>query len=489
MKSCPEQDTSQNLPDQSYAALNPPSLGAGSEPATLTLPDFYARGLAHRRSKAATLLALAWGGTFGLYQVPWGAWVPWGLAGLVGIHALRVIFARPLPCSLPGEPAPSNPWPLVSLLVAAKNEEQVIGNLVQNLCELDYPRDRYEVWIIDDNSEDGTPQVLEALAEQYEQLRVFRRDPEAKGGKSGALNQVIPFTQGEILAVFDADATVPQDILQRVLPLFAAPQVGAVQLRKAISNPGHNFWTWGQTSEMMLDAYFQQQRIALGGVGELRGNGQFLRRSALEGCGGFNEETITDDLDLTIRLHLEQWDIATCLYPAVGEEGVTGPRSLWHQRSRWAEGGYQRYLDYWRFLARNRMGTRKTIDLLCFWIVQYLYPTIAVPDLVFSLWRNRLPLFTPLASVTLTLSMMGMFLGVYQVQRHPEGQRWRGLPGRSLFWPWLGTFLQTCQGTLYMLHWFAVMASTTARVSVRPKRLKWVKTVHYGDRPGDDRAA
>lgn len=89
---------------------------------------------------------------------------------------------------------------------------------------------------------------------------------------------------------------------------------------------------------MILDSYFQQQRIALGGIGELRGNGQFVRRSALDQCGGWNEETITDDLDLTIRLHLDNWKIGFLLNPAVNEEGVTKAIALWHQRSRWAEG-------------------------------------------------------------------------------------------------------------------------------------------------------
>jgi 1,2-diacylglycerol 3-beta-glucosyltransferase len=72
---------------------------------------------------------------------------------------------------------------------------------------------------------------------------------------------------------------------------------------------------------MALDAYVQQQRIAFGGIGELRGNGQFVRRTALERCGGWNEETITDDLDLTFRLHLDQWDIEILTCAAVEEEG------------------------------------------------------------------------------------------------------------------------------------------------------------------------
>jgi 1,2-diacylglycerol 3-beta-glucosyltransferase len=221
---------------------------------------------------------------------------------------------------------------------------------------------------------------------------------------------------------------------------------------------------------MAVDTYIQQQRIAIGGIGELRGNGQFVRRRALESCGGWNEETITDDLDLTLRLHLDNWDIDCLCYPAVEEEGVTSAIALWHQRNRWAEGGYQRYLDYWPLILRNRMGTRKTWDLLMLMLIQYILPTASVPDVLMAIARNRPLVLAPVTSLTLTLSMMGMFVGLKRVRKDKKFRV-------STFFVLL---LQTLRGTLYMFHWIVVMSSTTARMSVRPKRLKWVKTVHQG---------
>ena len=150
------------------------------------------------------------------------------------------------------------------------------------------------------------------------------------------------------------------------MPLFQQERVGAVQLRKAIANGTHNFWTRGQVAEMAFDAYCQRQRVAVDGIGELRGNGQFVRRTALEECGGWNEETITDDLDLTLKLHVNGWDVPLMMTPYVREEGVTGVLSLWHQRNRWAEGGYQRYLDYWRLITPRRLGWSKAWDLAIF---------------------------------------------------------------------------------------------------------------------------
>ncbi|MFN7659760.1 MAG: glycosyltransferase family 2 protein, partial [Dolichospermum sp.] len=124
----------------------------------------------------------------------------------------------------------------------------------------------------------NTPQLLAELQQEYQQLNVFRRSPQASGGKSGALNQVLPLIKGDIIAVFDADAQVTPDLLFQVVPLFEKDRVGAVQIRKAIANAPENFWTKGQMAEMLLDIWFQEQRTAIGGIGELRGNGQFVRR-------------------------------------------------------------------------------------------------------------------------------------------------------------------------------------------------------------------
>ncbi|MDB9445789.1 glycosyltransferase [Anabaena sp. CS-542/02] len=462
--SWPEDDYYEEL-DQLNSVLSDPSTDKEElvvEVDPMSLPSRF-QG---RRRKAALMLTVVWSGTIALHLASWGSIFILGLTTLLGFHALVVVFARPrrYAKNIQGD------FPSVSVLVAAKNEEAVIGKLVKNLCNLEYPDGQYEVWIIDDNSTDKTPELLAQLAQEYQQLKVLRRSPQASGGKSGALNQVLPLTKGEIVAVFDADAQVVPDLLLKVVPLFQREKVGAVQVRKAIANAKENFWTQGQMAEMALDTWFQQQRVALGGIGELRGNGQFVRRTALESCGGWNEETITDDLDLTLRLHLNQWDIDCTFCPAVQEEGVTNAIALWHQRNRWAEGGYQRYLDYWDLIVRNRMGTRKTWDMLMFMLSMYILPTAAIPDLFMALARHRLPILGSVTTLSVGMSVVGMFAGLKRIR---QDEKFNISTSFLLL-------LQTLRGALYMLHWLVVMSSTTARMSLRPKRLKWVKTVHSG---------
>ncbi|HBE18829.1 MAG TPA: glycosyl transferase [Cyanobacteria bacterium UBA11149] len=432
--------------------------------------NFFFQGQEGRRRKAAFVLAIIWGSTIALHLISWGSWLVLSLTALLGIQTVRVFLAQPLKTSKPITDEDLKDAPYISLIVSAKNEEAVISNLVKMLCNLDYPQDKYELWVINDRSTDRTPLLLDKLATEYNQLKVLHRGESATGGKSGALNHVLPLTKGEILGVFDADARVTKDLLKQVLPLFDKSEVGGVQVTKEIANADFNFWTKGQMTEMALDAYLQQQRTALGGIGEFRGNGQFVRRKALQSCGGWNEQTITDDLDLTIRLHLDNWDILFLDTPAVAEEGVTNFTALWHQRNRWGEGGYQRYLDYWRFIVSNRLNIRKKVDL-CFWMfMQYIVPSAAIPDFLMAIIRNRLPILAPLTGLAIAISTFGLFAGISRVSNHKK----------QTVSQFFVNLFQTLHGALYMFHWMLVIAAITARMSLRPKRLKWVKTVHEG---------
>jgi 1,2-diacylglycerol 3-beta-glucosyltransferase len=413
----------------------------------------FTLGMDGRRLKAALVLATVWAIVLTIHAID-GWWIVGGAALVLLPHALRLLTAQaPIPPNAVVE------LPKISLLVSAHNEEAVVEQLAANLCQLDYPAELYEVWVIDDRSTDRTPQLLDELALRYAQLRVLHRT-NGGGGKSGALNQVLPLTKGELIGVFDADAQVTKDFLRPVASYFDQPQVGALQLRKAVANAQTNLLTAGQSIEMALDAYLQQQRITVGGIGELRGNGQFVRRQALADCGGWNEETITDDLDLTLRLHLNGWDINLANSPAVLEEGVTSWRALWHQRNRWAEGGYQRYLDYWRLLTVDRLGD-KTWDLVALALMQYLLPSAVLPDLMGAVLFRQLPLLGPLTAIGLLLQIVGIVLGSQRT----------GQPGWS----------KLLLGLTYMLHWMVVMPAVTLRMAFRPKQLKWVKTLRQGD--------
>jgi len=166
--------------------------------------DFF-EGTAGRRKKAAFVLMFIWLVVIGLHFVSWGYNLVLIITSLAALHIIKLFFAQndPVPVALTDQDLTNAPT--ISLLVAAKNEEAVITRAVKLLCNLDYPLDKFEVWAIDDNSSDRTGEILDQLTQEYSQLKVFHRSAKDTGGKSGALNQVLLQTKGEIIAVFDAD--------------------------------------------------------------------------------------------------------------------------------------------------------------------------------------------------------------------------------------------------------------------------------------------
>ncbi|MBD2013249.1 glycosyltransferase family 2 protein [Microcoleus sp. FACHB-53] len=408
-----------------------------------------------RRLKATLVVLLVWGFVSLLHWQPQTQWLIVGLTAVLTIQTLRMLMAKAIAPRVEGDAD----LPKVSILVPAKNESAVLPDVVHSLFCLNYPSTHLDIWIVDDGSTDETPQILRKLQTQFSGLQVHRR--ESKGGKSGALNAVFPFTQGEIVLICDADAQLSANFLRQTVPLFQKRAIGAVQARKAISNADTNFLTRCQQMEMSCDAYLQTHRIAVGGMSELRGNGMLVRREMLEKCKGWSEDTI-DDLDLCFKLYLVGTEIEFVTVPAIQEEGVTTWRALWHQHCRWAEGGYQRHLDYFpQILA---LGLTKELDLMLFFLLQFLLPLALIPDLLWTIFYNHHPLLFPLQTLLSLIVTVGFIAGLYQHQK---------LRGWSLLWA-------TIQGSLYMVHWIPVMIVTALSLCIKPQKLNWIKTEHRG---------
>ena len=396
-----------------------------------------------------------------LHGGPWPAVVA---ALLLGRHIFPTA-ARPRE----GEPA-SPPAadgvraPQVDVLVAAKNEAAVIEQLVHNLLALRRGEEQLQLWVVDDGSVDGTGDILDRLQERHSRLHVIHRPPGAQGWKSGALNAVLPHLQGEWVLVLDADAQVDPELLERLTPLLQDSS-RALQLRKAVHNADCNLLTRVQAVEMAADALIQQGRIAHQGCGELRGNGQFIPRQALLHCGGFNEATLTDDLDLTMRLQLHGVPVAVVWNPPVGEEAVTSVGALWRQHQRWAEGGLQRFFDYWPALLGSGLKPRFKRDVLAFFFLQYVQPLVMAGDVVGAVVGRSAPLTWPLTTMTLLFTLTALW-------RCPTANSGPPVPAiRGV------TILMTL---VYVLHWSLVIPMAAMGMAFKPKQRAWDKTVHEG---------
>ncbi|HYP03045.1 MAG TPA: glycosyltransferase [Cyanobium sp.] len=433
------------------------------------------------------LLACGWAGFAPHWLEPVRGILPaLTLAVLLGGYTFRTVLVKPrgrqaalgqdpaAAGSSPGQEFASD-LPCVDVVVAARDEQAVIGRLVERISQLRWPREKLLLWVIDDGSEDRTPELLSDLQKATPQLRVLRRSREAGGGKSAALNLALEHLRGRWMLVLDADGDLQSDGLERLIAYAEAGGWAAVQLRKAVVNGEANLLTQAQAMEMAFDAQIQEGRQAWGGVTELRGNGQLLRRDAVYAAGGFNEATVTDDLDLSFRFLLAGLPIGLLWDPPVREEAVLGLRALWRQRQRWAEGGLQRFFDYWPQLLTDRLRPSQRLDLACFFLLQYAVPVTSSADLLGALVTRTPPTLWPLSLMGLGLS--GLTL-LRSCRRSGEGPP---LPSMNPFTVGLGI--------LYLLHWFVVIPWVTVRMALLPKRLVWVKTLHLGEEAGETELA
>ncbi|MEB3256016.1 MAG: glycosyltransferase family 2 protein [Synechococcaceae cyanobacterium] len=430
-----------------------------------------------RRLKAALFLLLCGAAGIAPHTLPPGLrLLPAALlAVLLGGHGLVTVLrgqraTAPPPSAAAQSTSTAGPSPVVEVVVAARDEQAVIARLVERVTALRWPAGQLRLWVIDDGSEDRTPEVLADLQTRVPQLRVLRRPRDAGGGKSGALNLVLRELSGRWLLVLDADADLQPDTLERLIPFAEAGGWAAVQLRKAVVNAPVNLLTGAQAMEMAFDALIQAGRQARGGVGELRGNGQLLRREAVVASGGFNESTITDDLDLSLRLVLVGHPVGVLWDPPVGEEAVLSLRALWRQRQRWAEGGLQRFLDHGFGFGSGRLNRFQTLDLFAFFLLQYAMPVLAAADLAGVLLTGTAPLMWPFSLVAMVSSALGLVAGCRRVQEGPP------LPALNPF--------HTTVAILYLTHWFVVIPWVSLRMALLPKRLVWAKTLHLGDEEG-----
>lgn len=363
--------------------------------------------------------------------------------------------------------------PFVTIMIPAHNEEYVIANTVENILAIDYPS--FEVIVIDDRSSDNTAQVVNDLASKYSNVKAFIRDKEAFPGKSAVLNDAMALAKGEAILVFDADATVEPDFLNKLIPCLEPADVGAVQARKIIRNKDFNFLTRCQNNEYTLDTHFQVGRDAVKGAAELRGNGELIKRAAIEDIGGWNNYTITDDLDMSTRLHIKGWDVRFCPDACVYEEGIVYVFPLFRQRRRWLEGTIRRYLEYFGEAMRSeKMSLRARLDMAIY-ITQFIMPLWFMMEVVFRIIKlfadkvDPFSLHNVLWSSLVVSSVVG--LGFFSAIRYAL-RRYDAVPR-------LQALKQAFETTVYLLIiWFPMELFICGKILFCKKDMNWGKTAH-----------
>ena len=363
--------------------------------------------------------------------------------------------------------------PFVSIMIPAHNEESVIANTVENILNIDYPK--YEVIVIDDRSSDSTPVVIKNLAAKHENVIAMIREKDAFPGKSAVLNDAFKIAKGEAILVFDADATVEPDFLNKLIPMLEPADVGAVQARKIIRNKDINLLTRCQNNEYTTDTHFQIGRDAVKGAVELRGNGELIKRAAIEDIGGWNNFTITDDLDMSTRLHIKGWDVRFCPDACVYEEGIVSLMPLFRQRRRWLEGTIRRYLEYFGAAMKSRkMSLRARFDMAIY-ITQFIMPLWFMLEVAFRIIKLFTDKIDPYSLHNVLWSSLivsfvvglGFFSAIrYSLRRYDN-------------YPRIKAFGQALETTVYFfIIWFPMVLFICGKILFCKKDMNWGKTAH-----------
>ncbi|HEY64052.1 MAG TPA: glycosyltransferase [Caldilineae bacterium] len=242
-------------------------------------------------------------------------------------------------------PPPLTNYPYVTVQLPIFNELHVVERLIDAVAALDYPRDRLQIQVLDDST-DETSLLLRALVSQYRRqgldIELIHRDRRI-GYKAGALSHGLARAKGEFIAVFDADFVPPRDWLRRTVPhLVAHPDAGFVQTRWGHINATYSPLTMAQA--ILLDAHFAIEHTARQRSGyfiNFNGTAGLWRRACIEDAGGWRGDTLTEDLDLSYRAQLAGW---RALYlPDVVAPAEIPPQlaAFKRQQFRWAKGSAQ----------------------------------------------------------------------------------------------------------------------------------------------------
>ena len=400
----------------------------------------------------------------------------WGLGILISLMTLYAIFTNiaykiKKRQQLKTPPVRNENYkPFVSIMIPAHNEESVIATTVETVLKLDYPN--FEIIAIDDRSTDNTASVLKDLEQKYpNKVIAFIRPKDAFPGKSAVLNDALEFAKGEAILVFDADATMEPDFLTNLVYELEPKDVGAVQARKIVRNKDVNLLTKCQNNEMTMDTHFQVGRDSVKGAVELRGNGELIKREALEDIDGWNNYTITDDLDMSTRLHIKGWDVRFCANTAVYEEGIMYLVPLYKQRRRWIEGSIRRYLEaFWDILTSKKMSMRARLDMIAY-ISEFIMPAWFIIEIAIRIFKILIKDASP--HILMTSMIMACIIGFgfvmacrYSLRRYDNVPRTDAL-------------IQAIYTAVYLLViWMPLVLFIGTKILFMKKDMNWGKTAH-----------
>jgi cellulose synthase/poly-beta-1,6-N-acetylglucosamine synthase-like glycosyltransferase len=392
------------------------------------------------------------------------AWALYNIPILVvGVRHLRKLSRKKGKRS----PLSEESLPMVSIIVPARDEEKVVGRLLTALLDLDYPPKKKEIIIVEDGSKDKTVKICGEYARSYpNQIKLLHRS--TSNGKPSALNYALKHVRGEIVAVFDADNVPEPDVLIKAAEYFEDPSIAAVQGKPCSINADENILTKFVSYEeaVRYEAYMRGKDM-LNLFVHLTGSCCFVRKSVLDEVGGWDDECLSEDVELSARLVERGYRIKYAPDVRSWQEYPANFSQFFKQRTRWFRGCMEVSLKYGKLLRRfNRrcfdaevtlFGPFMFLPFLMGYLLGiYSFLDLIQPDVIYMVMTQGTMLLT-----TVTLFLIGMALFYMTKPRRITNILW--LPFVYGYWS---------------LQSFIALYAFIQIVLRRPKR--WMKTVKTG---------
>ncbi len=203
-------------------------------------------------------------------------------------------------------------WPKVTVQLPVYNELYVVERLIDDICELDYPKDRLDIQVLDDSTDETTAIIknkclhYQALGQDITHIHRTNRS----GYKAGALKEGLEVAKGEFITIFDADFLPQPDFLKKCIPYFQNPKIGVVQTRWEHINENYSLLTMLQAFQLNVHFTIEQSGRQSGDhFLQFNGTAGTWRKTAILDAGGWHSDTLTEDLDLSFRAQLKGWVI------------------------------------------------------------------------------------------------------------------------------------------------------------------------------------
>lgn len=283
---------------------------------------------------------------------------------------------------------PLEEYPMVSILVPAHNEAVVIVRTVRALLEFDYPKDKYEIIVINDNSSDDSAEKLEEIQREFadRKLMVISTGPELGGkGKSNALNIGFSFSSGEVIAIYDADNTPQKDALIILVEnLMQDEKLGAVIGKFRTRNRNASILSrFVNIETLAYQCMNQAGRFFFFKLCTIPGTNYVIRRSLIEKIGGWDTKALSEDTEISFRLYRMGYYIKQMPLAVTWEQEPHLLKVWFRQRTRWAKGNLYVLVKNVRYIFDRTAGPMR-LDVIYYLIVYILMmSSLVISDIVF----------------------------------------------------------------------------------------------------------